>query len=246
MATASPSSAPAASASRRSWRRGWSARSRSSPSTSTASASTSPLELGATHAIDAGHDEVAKQVRAVTGRGVTFSFNTTTAPAVHSMALECLAMNGTAGFVAAPRGEWAPMMFAMLAGGRQLRGILGGDTNPRLFLPRLIDYWTQGRFPLRPAHPDLRLRRDRQGLPRLRGRHRHQARPESQRAMRDATYQSTSVRFERLSSEVETAVENVAPPRLSRLWFSTALEPSLETNGRGLNGPGNLREAAPR
>jgi len=56
-------------------------------------------------------------------------------------------MNGTAGFVAAPRGEWAPQMFAMLAGGRQLRGILGGDANPRLFLPRLIDYWTQGRFP---------------------------------------------------------------------------------------------------
>ena len=105
------------------------------------------LELGATHVIDAGGEEVAKQVRAVTGRGVSFSFNTTTVPAVHSMALDCLAMNGTAGFVAAPRGEWAPQMFAMLAGVRQLRGILGGDANPRLFLPKLIDYWTQGRFP---------------------------------------------------------------------------------------------------
>jgi aryl-alcohol dehydrogenase len=105
------------------------------------------LELGATHAIDAGSDDVARQIRAVTGRGVDFSFNTTTVPAVHTMALECLAMNGTAGFVAAPRGEWAPAMFAMLAGGRQLRGILGGDANPRTFLPMLIDYWRQGRFP---------------------------------------------------------------------------------------------------
>ena len=105
------------------------------------------LELGATHAIDAGGEDVAKQIRAVTGRGMSFSFNTTTVPAVHSMALDCLAMNGTAGFVAAPRGEWAPQMFAMLAGGRQLRGILGGDANPRTFLPKLIDYWTQGRFP---------------------------------------------------------------------------------------------------
>ncbi|MCW2350758.1 NAD(P)-dependent alcohol dehydrogenase [Sphingobium sp. B12D2B] len=104
-------------------------------------------ELGATDAIRSDGEDVAKQIRAVTGRGVDFTFNTTTVPAVHTMALECLAMNGTAGFVAAPRGEWAPAMFPMLAGGKQLRGILGGDANPRTFLPMLIDYWRQGRFP---------------------------------------------------------------------------------------------------
>ena len=48
---------------------------------------------------------------------------------------------------AAPRGEWHPPMFPMLAGGRQLRGILGGDANPRTFLPQLAEYWRQGRFP---------------------------------------------------------------------------------------------------
>jgi aryl-alcohol dehydrogenase len=104
-------------------------------------------ELGATDTIVADGDEVVQQIRAITGRGVDFSFNTTTVPAVHSMALECLAMNGTAGFVAAPRGDWTPKMFAMLAGGRQLRGILGGDANPRTFIPMMIDYWRQGRFP---------------------------------------------------------------------------------------------------
>ena len=104
-------------------------------------------ELGATDCIPADEDGIAEKVRAVTGRGVDFTFNTTTVPEVHSMALEVLAMNGTAGFVAAPRGEWAPKMFAMLAGGRQLRGILGGDAHPGLFLPKLVDYWRQGRFP---------------------------------------------------------------------------------------------------
>jgi aryl-alcohol dehydrogenase len=104
-------------------------------------------ELGATDCVPADEDGVADKVRAVTGRGVDFSFNTTTVPEVHTMALEVLAMNGTAGFVAAPRGEWAPKMFAMLAGGRQLRGILGGDAHPGLFLPKLVDYWRQGRFP---------------------------------------------------------------------------------------------------
>ncbi len=103
-------------------------------------------ELGATHAFHSDDDAV-KQIRAVTGRGVRFTLNTTTVPAVHTMALEVLAMNGTAAFVAAPRGPWAPLMFPMLAGGRQMRGILGGDAHPGLFLPKLIDYWRQGRFP---------------------------------------------------------------------------------------------------
>jgi len=104
-------------------------------------------ELGATDAFRADQDDLAGSIRAITGRGMDFTLNTTTAPAVHTLALDCLAMNGTAAFVSAPRGEWAPQMFAMLAGGRRLRGILGGDAAPRLFLPRLIDYWQQGRFP---------------------------------------------------------------------------------------------------
>jgi aryl-alcohol dehydrogenase len=104
-------------------------------------------DLGATHAVHSGDADAAAQIRAVTGRGLRCSLNTTTVPAVHTMALEVLAMNGTCGFVAAPRGAWTPQMFGMLAGGRQLRGILGGDAHPGLFLPQLIDYWRQGRFP---------------------------------------------------------------------------------------------------
>ena len=106
-------------------------------------------------------DDAVKQIRAVTGRGVRCSLNTTTVPAVHTMALEVLAMNGTAGFVAAPRGPWAPAMFPMLAGGRQMRGILGGDAHPGLFLPKLIDYWRQGRFPFDACSPSTASTRSR-------------------------------------------------------------------------------------
>jgi aryl-alcohol dehydrogenase len=104
-------------------------------------------ELGATHAISSDDPDLVAKTRAVTSRGLGFSLNTTNVPAAHTAALECLAMNGTAGFVAAPRGEWSPQMFAMLGGGRQLRGILGGGANPHTFIPMLIDYWRQGRFP---------------------------------------------------------------------------------------------------
>ena len=104
-------------------------------------------EFGATDCIMGDEDDLAAKIRGITGRGLGFTFNTTNVPSVHTLALEVLAMNGTAGFVAAPRGEWAPQMFGMLAGGRQLRGILGGDAHPAIFLPKLADYWRQGRFP---------------------------------------------------------------------------------------------------
>lgn len=104
-------------------------------------------ELGATDVIPGDEDGLAAKLRGITGRGLDFTFNTTNAPAVHTLALEALAMNGTAGFVAAPLGQWAPAMFPMLAGGRQMRGILGGDAHPGLFIPKLAEYWQQGRFP---------------------------------------------------------------------------------------------------
>lgn len=104
-------------------------------------------ELGATDTILASEDDIAGKLRAIAGRGLDYTLNTTNVPAVHTTALDCLAMNGTAAFVAAPLGQWAPGMFPMLAGGRMLRGILGGDASPSLFLPKLIDYWRQGRFP---------------------------------------------------------------------------------------------------
>ncbi|MFC3096898.1 NAD(P)-dependent alcohol dehydrogenase [Alteraurantiacibacter palmitatis] len=104
-------------------------------------------EFGATDCFLGDAEDLAAAIRGVTGRGMDFTFNTTNAAPVHSMALEVLAMNGTAGFVAAPHGPFNPQMFAMLAGGRQLRGILGGDANPQTFLPLLAEYWRQGRLP---------------------------------------------------------------------------------------------------
>jgi aryl-alcohol dehydrogenase len=105
------------------------------------------MELGATDAFAADAEDLVGRVRAVTGRGVNFTLNTTTSPTVFTAAIDCLAMRGVAGFVTAPRGEWSPHMFKMLAGGRMLRGILGGDAAPRQFIPRLVRYWRQGRFP---------------------------------------------------------------------------------------------------
>lgn len=104
-------------------------------------------ELGATHTIDAAEPDVAQKIIEITRGGVDRSLNTTRAPGVFSAAMQCLAVQGAAGFVAAPGADWQPAMFPMLAGGRRLQGILGGDAAPQSVIPMLINYHRQGRLP---------------------------------------------------------------------------------------------------
>lgn len=106
------------------------------------------LELGATHSLDASQGDVAGQVKAILPHGADFSFNTTTSAEVFSLALQVLAMQGVAGFVTRPREPWTPDMLGMLAHGRSMKGILGGSASPRLFIPKLVELWRQGRFPV--------------------------------------------------------------------------------------------------
>ena len=102
--------------------------------------------LGATDAL-ASDERTSGALREIEPFGFNYSFNTTAAPAVYSMATDCLANEGTAGFVTRPQGEWTLNVGALLAGGRKLQGILGGSAAPQIFIPLLIDYWRQGRFP---------------------------------------------------------------------------------------------------
>jgi aryl-alcohol dehydrogenase len=105
-------------------------------------------ELGATDTIDAAAGDAGHAVRELTGHGVDYTLNTTAAPQVFSQALDCLTMRGTAAFVTSPVGEWQPAMFPMLANGRRLQGLLGGDAAPQFFIPLLVEYYRQGRLPL--------------------------------------------------------------------------------------------------
>lgn len=102
--------------------------------------------LGATDALPGGTD-AGNLLREVSPEGFRYALNTVTAPAVHMQAVECLAKEGVAGFVARAAGEFAPPMTRMLTGGQSLKGILGGNAVPQLFIPKLIDFWRRGAFP---------------------------------------------------------------------------------------------------
>lgn len=102
--------------------------------------------LGATDAVLSNAETVAA-LRQLCPTGFDFSYNTTQVLDVFDAAIACLATEGTAGFVVQPNGAWAPDMFQLLHGGRKLQGIIGGNANPQTFIPLLIEYWQQGRFP---------------------------------------------------------------------------------------------------
>jgi aryl-alcohol dehydrogenase len=107
------------------------------------------LELGATHAIDttgASLADVSAEVVKVTGGGADVALDTTTSPAVIRAAVLSLATFGTCGYVSGGGDLTLPPM-ALQLGGRSLRGLMGGDINPTVFLPRLLDLHARGKFP---------------------------------------------------------------------------------------------------
>jgi aryl-alcohol dehydrogenase len=90
-------------------------------------------------------------VRAATGGvGADFSIDATGIPSVLQQAVYCTGPGGVCGLIGAPPfgTEVSLDVNLMLAMGRTLRGIVEGQSIPDVFLPRLIELWRQGRFPV--------------------------------------------------------------------------------------------------
>ncbi|MEU5877122.1 NAD(P)-dependent alcohol dehydrogenase [Spirillospora sp. NPDC047279] len=104
-------------------------------------------ELGATHTLNGADDDLAGQIRAISGgEGVQYSFDTTAVPSVVSTAVAALRTTGVCGLVGVGMEEYRldPSLLLM---GRTVKGIIEGDAVPQLFIPKLAELWRQGRFP---------------------------------------------------------------------------------------------------
>jgi len=107
------------------------------------------LELGATHAFNAGDGEIPERVREICPRGTKFSFETSGAEQALNDAIACLAMTGHCGIVTAPHfGQKYPFSPSeILFRAAKLQGIFFGSSVPQDFLPQLIDFQREGKFP---------------------------------------------------------------------------------------------------
>ncbi len=107
-------------------------------------------ELGATHTIDHRTcGDVVDEIRAITGRGVRYSLDTSALPAVFREAIEALMPAGTCVLLGSAR-QGTDVSFDMkfLQEGRVVRGVVQGDSYPKDFIPRLVDLIMDDKFPI--------------------------------------------------------------------------------------------------
>jgi aryl-alcohol dehydrogenase len=106
-------------------------------------------ELGATHTIDPTATNPVEAIQAITGSGAHYSLECTGLPQVTRQAVDCLTLTGVCGQIgAAPLGTECSIDMNNILFGRTLRGIVEGDSIPDIFIPRMIELYKQGRFPL--------------------------------------------------------------------------------------------------
>jgi len=106
------------------------------------------LELGATFVINAKDtDNIAEKIRSITGNGADYSLETTSA--LITDALYCLKRGGVAVTVSAigdtPTG--IRLRDALMDTSRSLIGLQQGFSVPKIFIPKLVDFYTRGLFP---------------------------------------------------------------------------------------------------
>ena len=107
------------------------------------------LEIGATHVIDAGAEDVGAAIRAIVGTGLDAALDTTGRGDVIATAFAALAQRGTLAVVASSDagGEHRLDLMGMIMGSKRIIGVVEGGSSPRQMIPKLIDLYMQGRFP---------------------------------------------------------------------------------------------------
>lgn len=107
-------------------------------------------ELGATETVDpAAVEDTIEHIQELTGGGVDYALETTGVPEVAEQTIDSLTQRGTAGIVGAPAlGTEASFdVNDLILNGRTVTGIVEGDSDPKQFIPDLVELYRQGKFP---------------------------------------------------------------------------------------------------
>lgn len=106
-------------------------------------------ELGATHILNHGSGDIVTKIKKITGLGARHSVETSALPSVFREAVDCLMPAGLCALLGTARsGTEAALEMPVLQHGRQVRGVIQGDSVPKEFIPLLADHIAKGRFPI--------------------------------------------------------------------------------------------------
>jgi aryl-alcohol dehydrogenase len=109
------------------------------------------LEIGATHVINSKDvDLTAEIMRLTDGKGADYVVDTTARPELLRAAADALGNRGTLALVGAakPGTEVSFEVGLSLVKGWTFKTVVQGSSVPQVFIPKLIEMWREGRFPM--------------------------------------------------------------------------------------------------
>ncbi|MCR8842291.1 NAD(P)-dependent alcohol dehydrogenase [Paenibacillus sp. SC116] len=104
-------------------------------------------ELGATHVINGKEQDAKEEIIRITGGGADYVLEATGVPALILQAIRSLRARGTMASVGVGPDVTLNILEELIMYNRTLMGVVEGDSIPKLFIPQLIEYYKQGRFP---------------------------------------------------------------------------------------------------
>lgn len=93
-------------------------------------------------------DDVVKKIKEITEGGADYTVETTAVPSIVNQAMYALKVLGTCAIVGATGDVTLNIQNALMAEGKTMKGFIEGNSIPQLFIPELIKYYKEGRFPI--------------------------------------------------------------------------------------------------
>lgn len=104
--------------------------------------------LGALHTVEASTQDLVAAVREACPDGYDAALDTTGVQAVLRSATEVLTTRGTCAVVGVGPSTEISLDWRTMLNGRTLTGVIAGGSLPRVFLPKLVDMYLAGKFPV--------------------------------------------------------------------------------------------------
>ena len=107
------------------------------------------LEIGATHVINRRQcDDIVGEIKRITNGGANYSIDTSGVPDFVRKGLHCLAPMGVEVVVGITPPMEIDMFGELMAEGKTISGVIEGAAVPKVFIPKMLEYYRQGRFPV--------------------------------------------------------------------------------------------------
>ena len=107
------------------------------------------LDLGATHVINRKEcPDIVEEIRKITGGGANYSIDTSGVADFVRKGLHCLAPSWGGSSSRDHTAYGNRYVRRADAEGKTIMGVIEGDAIPKIFIPQLLEYYRQGRFPV--------------------------------------------------------------------------------------------------